>query len=180
MGIQFEEVFEKFPVDHPRLVIPYYNEDKLLIGFVCRAFKNEQPKYIQLRIDKDSEFLYGLDKLDTMKPFIALEGQIDSMFLKNAMAVGNANYGAKFLADHKDNAIIVPDNDFRRNPSVCKQLRKAIESGFKVCMLPSTWKKDVNDIVKSGVSSQEIEDYIFNNVKQGPSALMEFVLEKRC
>jgi hypothetical protein len=115
-----------------------------------------------------------------MKPFIALEGQIDSMFLKNAMAVGNANYGAKFLADHKDNAIIVPDNDFRRNPSVCKQLRKAIESGFKVCMLPSTWKKDVNDIVKSGVSSQEIEDYIFNNVKQGPSALMEFVLEKRC
>lgn len=177
---QFEPIFKKFPVDHPRLVIPYYDVEKKLLGFVCRAFGKEAPKYIQLRLDKEKEFIFGTDTVDSNKKFIALEGQIDSMFLDNAIAVGNANYGARFLEKHKDNAIIVPDNDWRRNPQVCAQLKKAIDNDFAVCLLPSHWKKDINDIVKSGIDKDEIQTYIFNHTKRGASALLEYTLEKRC
>jgi len=176
----FEKVFEKFPVDHPRLVIPYYGEHNELLGFSCRCFGKEEPKYIQLRLDKEKEFLYGLNTVDTTKKFIVLEGQIDSFFLDNAIAVGNANYSAKFLFGHKDNAIIVPDNDFRRNPNVCDQLKKAIDHGFNVCMLPESWKKDVNENIKNGMTKDEMQTYIFNNYKNGAAAVLEYTLEKRC
>jgi DNA primase len=161
-------------------VIPYYAEDKTLLGFACRAFGKESPKYIQLRIDKNREFIYGADKIDSTKPIIAVEGQIDSMFLENAVAMGTANYNSDYLSQHKDNVIIVPDNDFRRNPHVCSQLKKAINSGFKICLLPDSWKKDINDNVKSGIDRKDIMDYILSNHKQGAEALLEFTLEKRC
>lgn len=177
---RFEPVFEKFKTDHPRLVIPYFGLNNQLLGFACRAFGKEEPKYIQLRLDKEKEFLYGIDSVDTTKKFIAIEGQIDSMFLKNCIAVGNANYGAKFLHDHKDNAIIVPDNDFRRNPDVCAQLKRAIDNGFTISLLPEQWPKDINDCVKSGIPAQEIEDYIYNHARSGPAAVLEYTLEKRC
>lgn len=175
-----EPVFAKFPVDHPRLIIPYYGVDNNLLGFACRAFGKEAPKYIQLRLDKEKEFLYGTNTVDTSKKFLALEGQIDSMFLDNAIAVGNANYGAQFLKDNKENAIIIPDGDWRRNIDVCKQLKKAIDANFAVCILPSHWKKDINDIIKSGITKEEIQDYINHNTKRGPAALLEYTFEKKC
>ncbi len=177
---QYEESFIKRTDEHPRLVIPYFDKDGSIIGFTCRAYGKQEPKYIQLRLDKDKEFLYGLDKVDVTKRIIVVEGHIDSMFLDNAIAVGNANYGASFLKTHKDNVVIVPDNDFRRNPEVCKQLKRAIDNGFAVCLLPSKWPKDINDGVKDGIPPKEIMDYIQNHTKRGLSALLEFTLEKRC
>lgn len=164
----------------PRLVIPIYDRDKKLNGFTCRAFGPEQPKYIHLKIDKASDFIFGLDRLDFSKPIIAVEGQIDSLFLTNAIAVGSANYKAPFLEQFKDRIIIVPDNDFRRNPQVCQQLKRAIELGFAVSLLPANWKKDINDIVKSGILASEINQYIISHQKSGMAALLELTLEKKC
>jgi hypothetical protein len=177
---KIDDVFGNFKNDHPRLIIPYYDQDKKLLGFSCRAFGDEQPKYVQLRLNKDADFIYGLDKVDTSKPFYVLEGQIDSMFIPNSIAVGNANYSNDFVQRHKDNAVIIPDNDFRRNPDVCKQLKKAISGNMSVCLFPDHWPKDVNDAVKSGIPVDEILKYIQTNTKKGLEAMLEFTLEKRC
>lgn len=175
-----EPVFEKFPVDHPRLVIPYYDAKKKLLGFACRAFGKEEPKYIQLRLDKEKEFLYGMDTVDFSKRIHVVEGQIDSMFLENSIAVGNANYGGAFLKAHKDKVVILPDNDWRRNKDVCKQLEKAIGNGFSICIFPDHWKKDINDICKSGTTAAEIQAYVDQNTVSGLSAKLQFTLEKKC
>jgi hypothetical protein len=178
---QIDPIFKKFQVETPRLILPNYGENKELLGFSCRAFGKEIPKYIQLRLDKEKEFVYGTDAIDKGKPIIAVEGQIDSLFLDNAVAVGSANYSSHYLHCNSANVVIVPDNDFRRNPLVCGQLKKAIQRGFNVCLLPDRWHKDVNDIIrKDGVTSQELMTYILSNRKNGASALLELTLEKRC
>jgi hypothetical protein len=177
---RIDPIFLKFAVDVPRLIVPYYDLNKKLLGFSCRAFGKEIPKYIHLRTDKENEFIYGQDHVDINKPLLVVEGQIDSMFLENCVAIGRADYKSGFLETHKQNIVIIPDNDFRRNIHVCNQIRRAITSGFKVCFLPDYWKKDVNDIVKSGITASEIQDYVIRNKKSGASALLELALERKC
>lgn len=178
---KFDSVFFKFEKDAPRLIIPYYGLlNSNLLGFSCRAFGKETPKYIHLRVDEENEFIYGLSRLDLRKPILVVEGQIDSMLLDNAIAIGRASYVSDFLVKHKADVTIVPDNDFRRNFHVCNQLKKAILSGYTICILPSHWPKDINDMIKTGISKNEIQEYIKNNRKSGQSALLELALEKRC
>lgn len=175
-----DPIFSKFKKDVPRLIIPYYGINKNLLGFSCRAFGNENPKYIHLRIDNTTEFIYGLEFVDTDKAILVVEGQIDSFFLDNCIAIGRSSYKSEFLESHKENVIIIPDNDFRRNIHVCNQIKKAITNGFTVCFLPNYWKKDINDIVRDGITSTTIEQYILNNKKSGVSALLELALERKC
>ena len=177
---KIDPIFLKFKTDVPRLVIPYYGLNNDLLGFSCRAFGKEIPKYIHLRVNREKEFIYGLNHINTEKPILVVEGQIDSMFLDNCLAIGRASYKSVFLETHKDKIIIIPDNDFRRNPNVCSQLKKAIEEGYNVCILPEYWKKDINEIIKSGISSLEIEKYVLSNKKNGASALLELALERKC
>lgn len=175
-----DERFKQFKTKVPRLVIPYWGKNKELLGFVCRAFGKEVPKYIQLRLDKDNEFIYGLDEIDEQRSIIAVEGQIDSLFLDNSIAVGNASYSSDYLRSIKDRVIIVPDNDFRRNLLVCNQLKKAINAGFSVSILPDRWKKDINAIVQSGIDAKTVMETIYANAKSGPAAILELTLEKKC
>lgn len=177
---QFKQQFSSVKNDSPRLVIPIFDRSHKLNGFTARAFGLEQPKYIHLKIDSNSDFIFGLDRLDFSKPIIAVEGQIDSLFLNNAIAVGSANYKANFLQQFKDRIIIVPDNDFRRNAQVCQQIRNAIDEGFAVSLMPAQWKKDINEIYKSGISAEEIGQYILSHRKHGVEALLELTLEKKC
>lgn len=177
---KIDPIFEKFKTDHPRLVLPYYDINKNLLGFTCRAYGKEQPKYIHLRTDDTREFIYGQDHVDINKPILAVEGQIDSMFLDNCVAIGRASYKSGFLETHKTNLAIIPDNDFRRNIHVCNQIKKAITSGFTVCFLPESWKKDINDIIKSGTTAREIQEYVMSNRKSGAQALLQLALERKC
>jgi hypothetical protein len=177
---KIDSTFKKFTEEIPRLILPLRDENKELIGFSCRAFGKEEPKYINLKLNKDREFIFGLDTIDMTKPIIAVEGQIDSLFLKNSIAVGSANYNLDFV-NNNDNVIIVPDNDFRRNKSVCDQIKRAINRGKKISLLPSHFKKDINDIIKKDkISSEEIMGYILSHQKMGTEALLELTLEKKC
>ena len=39
--------------DHPRLVIPFYDTTGKLFAFQGRAFGNEQPKYLTVKLDEN-------------------------------------------------------------------------------------------------------------------------------
>ena len=48
----------KFPSlkgDHPRLVIPFFDENSKMFAFQGRAFGNEIPKYITITLDPDKD-----------------------------------------------------------------------------------------------------------------------------
>ena len=163
----------KFPSlkgDHPRLVIPFFDENNKMFAFQGRAFGNEIPKYITITLDPDNDKIYGLNRLDSTKPIQVTEGPIDSMFLDNCVAVG----GADFSRLPVENTTIIFDNE-RRNVEILKQIEKTIDLGYNVVLWPDDVKeKDINDMILSGRTKDQIQTIIKNNTYQGNMAKMKF------
>ena len=129
----------KFPSlkgDHPRLVIPFFDENNKMFAFQGRAFGNEIPKYITIILDPDKNKIYGLNRLDSTKQIQVTEGPIDSMFLDNCVAVA----GADFSGLPVDNTTIIFDNE-RRNVEILKQIEKTIDLGYNVVLWPDDVKE---------------------------------------
>ena len=168
-----EIIPNKFPSlkgDHPRLVIPFLDENNKMFAFQGRALGNEIPKYITITLDPDKNKIYGLNRLDTTKPILVVEGPIDSLFLDNCIAVG----GADFTRLKKDNTTIIFDNE-RRNYEVLKQIEKTINLGYSVVLWPDDIKeKDINDMIISGKTKDELQTIIKNNTYQGNMAKIKF------
>jgi len=84
----------KFPSldgDHPRLLIPFRDEQGEIFAYQGRAFGDEQPKYITIKL-QDRDKIFGLDKVDISKHFYVVEGPIDSLFVDNCLAVGGSDF----------------------------------------------------------------------------------------
>jgi hypothetical protein len=175
---KYKPEFKDIEDTSPRLVLPYFDVHGRVLGFTARTFaKDVEPRYIHLRIDKNCDFIYGTERIDPSKTIYVFEGQIDALFVENAVGIGNANYAIPFVQAIKTNCIIVPDNDWKRNSQVAKQLKKAIKDGFRICFIPDTVDgKDSNDWAKNGYNVKELID---SNVKQGLNAMLEFAVMKR-
>ena len=169
----------KFPSlkgDHPRLVIPFLDEDNKMFAFQGRAFGNEIPKYITITLDPDKNKIYGLNRLDTKKPKLVVEGPIDSLFLDNCIAVA----GADFTRLEKENTTIIFDNE-RRNLEVLKQIEKTIDLGYNVVLWPDDIKeKDINELIMNDKTKTQVQNIIFDNTYSGLSALTKLNSYKRC
>ena len=166
--------FKKLENDHPRLVLPYFTEHGKMFAYVARAFGNEEPKYYTIKLDEDKERIYGLDRLDYSKKIYAVEGPVDSLLLPNAIAVSGSSFDTPTMQALKSVVTIVGDNE-PRSREIVKILKKNIELGYNVCMLPHTVKeKDINDLIVSGMSSKEIVDLIEANTYHGIKATLKF------
>ena len=164
----------KFPSlkgDHPRLVIPFFDENNKMFAFQGRAFGNEIPKYITIILDPDKNKIYGLNRLDSTKQIQVTEGPIDSMFLDNCVAVA----GADFSGLPVDNTTIIFDNE-RRNVEILKQIEKTIDLGYNVVLWPDDVKeKDINDMILAGRTKEEVQSIINKNSYQDNMAKIRFV-----
>ena len=90
--------------------------------------------------------------------------------MDNCIAVG----GADFTRLENENTTIVFDNE-RRNYEVLKQIEKTINLGYNVVLWPDDVKeKDINDMVISGKTKDEIQTIIKNNTYQGNMAKIRF------
>ena len=147
--------------DKERLILPFYKEDGTLFGIQGRSLDKGQIRYITLMFDKDHPKLFGLEKLDTSKTIIVVEGPIDSMFVNNAISMAGSDAN---LNKYKDNSIIALDNE-PRNRDIVSKMAKYLDNGFKVVIWPEKIKeKDMNDMFLAGISP----DYVIrNNVYSG-------------
>ncbi len=173
----FKEKMKKYP----RLIFPFFQKDGSVSMYACRAFGKEQPKYIKLTVDEKAPHIYGLWRIDESKDIFALEGQIDSLFLDNAISVGSADYGSDYIRDRKDKIVIVPDSDYKRNPQVYKSLSNAVKAGFRIALLPETipWK-DINDcVVKGNLDPKFLQETLISNIVQGPRAMLELSYRRK-
>jgi hypothetical protein len=168
------EIGEVKHQDHPRIIFPYFTEHGKVFAYSARALGNEQPKYYTIKLD-DRERIYGMERLDYRKPIYAVEGQIDSLFLPNAIAVSGSSFDMPTLQALKTNLTIVGDNE-PRSKEIVKITRKNIDLGYKVCMFPHTVKeKDINDmILKAGMTIEEVVELIESNTYQGLAAMARF------
>jgi transcription elongation factor Elf1 len=171
--------FPKPDNDTPRLVIPYYKDGKC-IAFQGRAFGKDIPKYITIKLDENEEKIYGLDRLDMNKKIYIVEGPIDSLFLPNAIAVSGAGFDTPFVRSLKDKAVLVMDNE-PRSTEITKFISKYIDLGYEVCMFPDTMlEKDINEMITSGKTTEQIIDIIDNNTFSGIEARLKFTQWRKC
>lgn len=155
--------------DHPRLVIPFFDEQGRVFAFQGRALSNKIiPKYLTIKLDESTEKLFGLDRLDESKEIFVTEGPIDSLFVDNCIAVAGGAVNSKYLLERRNHVTIIFDNE-PRNPDICRQIEKCIDVGFKVVLLPNTIRergKDINELVLSGVKNIDklIHQYTYSGM----------------
>ena len=171
--------FTNLDNDHPRLIIPFFNDHGKCFMYQGRAFGNETPKYIAIRLDEKTEKVFGMDRVDYSKRVYAVEGPIDSIFLPNSIAVGGAGFDIPYTQAIKSNVTLVMDNE-PRNKEIVKMLGKYIEAGFSVCMWPDTvQEKDINEMVMAGKSIDSILETINTNTFQRMEAKLKFTEWKK-
>ena len=167
----------KFPSldgDHPRLLIPFRDEEGEVFAYQGRAFGNEQPKYLTIKLNESKNKIFGLDRIDKEKQIYVVEGPIDSLFLDNCIAVAGSD-----LNKIEGDLTIIFDNE-PRNREIVKQIEKAINSGRNIVLWPESMKyKDINDMILGGYSKSEIQQIIMDNTFSGVEAKLRFTEWKK-
>jgi 3-phosphoglycerate kinase len=101
------------------------------------------------------------------------------LFLSNCIASGDANLSliAKNISANKK--VLIFDNQ-PRNKELVKMMQDAINLNYDVVIWPNTIEeKDINEMVMSGISPDEIERIISSNSLSGLKAQMRFVSWKK-
>jgi DNA primase len=162
-----------------RLVIPFYDAEKNLIAIQGRSLGESKLRYITLKLHDDNKKVFGLDRIDEDKLIYVVEGPIDSMFLENAVATADSNLESITDVLDKSKVALVFDNE-PRNKEIVAKMEKAIDNHFNVVIWPEMIeKKDINDMILDGFSSDEIQDIIDNNTFVNLRAKMEFISWKK-
>ncbi len=161
----------KFPSldgDHPRLLIPFRDEQGEVFAYQGRAFGNEQPKYITIKLE-DRDKIFGLDRIDKSKHVYVVEGPLDSLFIDNCIAVAGAD-----VPQMDCEVTIIFDNE-PRNWELLKQIDKEIKKGHRIVLWPDTMNwKDINDMIIHGYTKSQIQEIITDNTFCGAAAQLRF------
>ena len=172
----FPEYDKKLIPEEPRIIIPFYDENKNLLGFQGRALSKSKVRYITIKLSEDNLKIYGLERLDRTKKVYVCEGPIDSMFIDNCVAAMDATLYNVSLALGQLDYVFLYDNE-PRNKDVCKHMKRTIELGKNICIWPKNiQEKDINDMVLAGHSVQNIID---SNTFKDHRAMLEFTTWKK-
>ena len=162
--------------DHDaRLVIPYYDRDKNLLGVQGRALSESKVRYITVKACDEALKIYGLDRVNLSKKVYVVEGPLDSLFLDNSVATMDSSLESvkDIVGDYE--YVFIYDNQ-PRNKDLIKQMRKSVIKGYSVCVWPSDIEhKDINDMVQEGgMTPSEVQHIIDKNTYSGLRAQLEF------
>lgn len=169
-----KEELEKWRDNDIRLVIPFYDEKKNLIGAQGRTLINSKVRYITVKAFDSAKKLYGLEKVDFTKKIYVVEGPLDSLFLDNSLATMDSSLESIYsiIGDH--DYVFVYDNEPRQK-EVVKMMNKSVVKGHNVCIWPS-WmqEKDINDMVLAGNPPSTLQHIIDVHTYSGLRAKLEF------
>ena len=164
-----KQTFDTIGRDESRIIIPMYDEDKILIGFQGRSLGPNSVKYITVMINEDAPKIYGLDKVDNEKPIYIIEGPFDATLVQNGVAMCGSDLDIRSFG--WSNYIYVYDNE-PRNREIVNRIAKTIDRGDKVVIWPTTVEeKDINDMVLGG---QNIMSVLESNTYSGLQAKVKF------
>ena len=169
-------------VDDARLIIPFYDVYNNLIAVSGRALETNDKtlRYITIRTtDSEDKLVFGMDRISVHEPVRIVEGPIDSLFVKNCVASGDSSLTT--VADNisAGKKVLIFDNE-PRNKEIVKLMQDSIKSNHNIVIWPNTIQaKDVNEMVMSGISVDEIEAIISSNTFSGLEAQTKFVFWKK-
>ena len=156
------------PFKEARLVIPFFDREHNMFAYQGRALGINNIRYITITLDDNIPKLYGLDDIDTTRKFYVVEGPLDSLFLPNCLAMAGSDAVHPILDN--PHCVYVLDNQ-PRNKEIVKKLNKLITEKRQVCVWPSRlFEKDINDMILSGKTSDDIVKIINDNTYTGLEA----------
>ena len=162
-----------------RLVIPFHDKEGNITGFQGRALGESKIRYITIKLSDEGPRIFGIDRINEDEKIYVFEGPIDSMFIKNSVAVASSSLesAAEFL--DKSKMVLVYDNE-PRNKEIVKLMEKSIDNHFNVVIWPPMiTDKDVNDMLMTGFDIEELHDIMEKNTYVNLRAKMEFVNWKK-
>jgi transcription elongation factor Elf1 len=164
-----------------RLVIPFYDENDELIAVSGRALETSDKslRYVTIRTNQSqNKLIYGLDRIKSSEKILLVEGPLDSLFLNNCLASGDANLA--LTAKEIDGDITLIFDNEPRNKEILKMMNKAIDTGHSMVIWPESMEgKDINEMVMSGISPSETSDIISSNTFNGITAKLKFNMWKK-
>jgi len=173
------DTFKNTDKDYPRLIIPFFDESGKLFAFQGRAFGKEQPKYITIKLDESKQKVYGLERVNFLEPIKIVEGPLDSIFLDNCLAAAGADLKNIKKSLSSEQITYIYDNE-HRNYEIIKQMYNVIKQGYSIVIWPDYFKhKDINDMILSGLTSEQVADIIINNTYNSLAAKAKLDFWKR-
>ena len=169
--------------DHPRVVFPLRDKNHLTFAFQGRALNNNiQPKYLTCKLDAAAVKLFGQEKINESDDIFILEGPIDSMFIRNAVAMAGSDLSLD-SCPYNHNRVFVLDNE-PRSKVIVQKYHKLIKAGEKVV----SWKncrwsgKDINEMILNNKSCNiaAINKYLKDNIISGLRGKLEIDQWKKC
>ena len=152
--------------EEARMIIPFHDKNGNITGITGRAITPSKLRYVTMRIT-ESPLVYGLDRVDVNRKIYITEGQIDSMFVENAIAPGGTDFERAIRFIPRENIVLVFDNQ-PRNKQVVHKIEGMIAKNYDIVIWPKDWNyKDINDAVMNGLSTLEIMTVLANNTHSG-------------
>ncbi len=172
-SICMNKKLDKNRVEHPRLIIPFFDKRGNVYRISARSFFPEHaPKYLSIKFKEDASRVYGLDTVDKNKTVYVLEGPLDSLFIDNSIAVGTSSLLVPELKDFSS-VVLIPDNQ-PRNREVCLGIKKMVDSGYPVCLWNKDCGKDINEMIKNGMTIDQVMELIKSSTVSGMAAMLKF------
>jgi transcription elongation factor Elf1 len=169
-------------IDDARVIIPFYGVYNNLIAVSGRALETSDKtlRYITIRTtDSEEKLVFGMDRVNVHEPVRVVEGPLDSLFVKNCIASADANLAIVAENISAGKKVLIFDNE-PRNKEIVKLMQESIKSNHNIVIWPNTIQaKDVNEMVMSGISVDEIESIISSNTFSGLEAQTKFVFWKK-
>jgi hypothetical protein len=169
--------------DKGRIVLPMFN-DKSLVAIACRSIEpNPYLRYLKYTFAPGPAIfgmydVHGKLQIDMKKRVYVTEGAIDSLFLENAIAVGNAALHKIFVSLKSVDLVLIPDNECR-NKEVVSIYEKIINMKGKIVIFPKSVNgKDINKMVQNH-DIQHVRDIIDKHTYQGIEAKLKLSEWKR-
>jgi transcription elongation factor Elf1 len=165
--------------EDPRLILPFFNENKELVAIQGRSLGESKMRYITIKLHEDGQKVFGVDRIDQEKMIYVVEGPIDSLFLDNAVATADSNLESITKIYDRSKVTLIYDNE-PRNKELVKIIDKSIENHFNVVIWPEMIdSKDINEMILDGFSPDEIQDIISKHTFVNLRAKAEFVNWKK-
>jgi len=181
-SININEKYKDDAHDH-RIVLPFYDLEGNIVGAQGRSLSGDKKqRYVTAKRNDVEHIIFGLDRWNKFETTYIVEGPIDSLFIANSLAVATSDLYSiveRVTQLDKTKTVFVFDNE-PFSKEIGKLMMKVILHGYKICIWPKSLKeKDINDMILSGLTVEEILSIIDSNTRSNLDAELEFTYWKR-
>jgi len=167
-----------------RLIIPYYENNKVIWYQSRKLLDDDSPKYLS-KVNSDRS-MYNIDNIDDNNQYIFIfEGAIDSMFVENATCLSGITESGEFvLTDEQDRQLSMYPLHTRvwvlDSPYLDEAARKKSSMLFRRGEKVFKWSreigekcKDFNDIIIKSNKTKIPQEFILRNLIKEESNSMK-------